>query len=76
MEDYEKIWKPKHDVLCEKYGIKLIRWGYIYGAPETYLQIYETDLAPREFNEFRSEMVYFIKGWFKYTKTNIVTTRG
>ena len=51
-EYFEKTWMPKHNELCDKHNIKLLKNGVVYGNPYNSAFIYETDKHLAEFIEF------------------------
>ena len=55
-EYYENTWMPKHDELCEKHGVKLLKMGGAYGSQYHSAFIYETDKPLAEFIEFTNDV--------------------
>ena len=55
-EYWENTWMPKHDELCEKHGVKLLKRGGSYGNQYNSAWIYETDKPLAEFIEFTNDV--------------------
>ncbi len=51
-EYFEKTYMPKHDELCKKHNVKLLKFGGAYGTPHHAVFIYETDIPLADFIEF------------------------
>ena len=47
---------PRHDEVCERYGIVLLRWGLPFGVEEDHTFIYEGDVSVAEFMDFKGEI--------------------
>jgi len=67
-----KTWIPKHDELCKKWGVKLLKMGIPFGTVETNVYVYDTDLELAKYQEFRNAITSITAGLFDYTKTTIV----
>lgn len=72
-EYWEKTWFPKHEKLCEEYGVKLLKVGIPFGTIEEFLSMYETDLPLAEYQKFRNAVTQIDEErLIAYTKTTIV----
>jgi len=72
-EYWEKTWFPKHDGVCKKYGVKLLKWGIAFGTVEELVYVYETDLPLSDYQKFRGDVTGISEErLFAYTKTTIV----
>ncbi len=69
---FMNTWMPKHNEICEKWGVKLLKWGVPFGTVETHVYVYDTDLELAKYQDFRGEVVGIHEGLFDYTKTTIV----
>jgi hypothetical protein len=72
-EYWEKTWFPKHEEVCAKHGVKILKWGIPFGTVEELLYIYETDLPLAKYQVFRGDVVGISdERLFDYTKTTLV----
>ena len=69
---YLNTWMPKHNEICKKWNVKLLKQGNPYGTVETHLYVYETDLELSKYQDFRDEITNIEEGIFGYTKTTVV----
>lgn len=73
--DFVNTWLPKHDEICEKWGVKFLKHGITFGTVETHVFVYDTDLDLAKYQDFRDEVTSILEGWFDYTKTTIVNCK-
>ncbi|GAJ03059.1 unnamed protein product, partial [marine sediment metagenome] len=55
-EYWKNTWMPKHDELCVKHGVKLLKRGGVYGIQYHSAFIYETDKPLAEYIEFANDL--------------------
>ena len=73
MDYWNNEWLPKHNEMCEKHKVKLLKWGIPFGTVEEGLFIYETDLPLAEYQLFRNDVTAISEeSLVAYTKTTIV----
>ena len=72
MTYFNETWFPKHDEICKKWDVKLLKRGIPFGTVETYLFVYETDLELSKYQDFRGEVVGIESDLIEYTNTTIV----
>ncbi len=71
-EYFRETWFPKHDKICKKWDVKLLKWGTPFGSVEHTIFVYETDLELSKYQDFRGAITGIESGFFDYTKTTIV----
>ena len=71
-EYFLNTWMPKHNEICKKWNVKLLKFGIPFGTVETHVFVYDTDLELSKYQDFRGEVTSIEEGYFDYTKTTIV----
>jgi hypothetical protein len=69
---FRKTWLPKHDEICEKWKVKLLKRGIPFGTVEENVFVYDTDLELSKYQDFRGDVANIEEGFFAYTRTTIV----
>jgi hypothetical protein len=70
-EYFRKNWFPKHEKVCENWGVKVLKWGIPFGTIETHVFVYETDLELSKYQDFRGAVTGIEEDFFDYTRTII-----
>ena len=55
-EFFQNTWWPKHDEICKKHDVKILKRGAVYGVPYNMAFIYETDKPLDEYVEFTHDL--------------------
>jgi hypothetical protein len=72
MDYFRNTWMPKHDEICKKWGVELLKMGIPFGTVEESVFVYDTDLELSKYQDFRGDVANINEGQFDYTRTTIV----
>jgi hypothetical protein len=72
LEFFTQEWLPWHSEVCNRYGVKNLRWALPMGVTEDHVYFYESEIDAKRFFEFKGE----VSRWdgellWEYSRTEI-----
>lgn len=77
LEFFTDEWLPWHGEVCDRRGVRLIRWALPLGVSEDHVYFYESDLDAKGFLDFKGE----VSRWegellWEHSRTEIAVVPG
>ena len=72
LEFFTDEWLPRHDEICEKYGVSFLRWALPMGVAEDHVYFYESEIDLKRFLDFKREVSRWDRELlWEYSRTEI-----